>query len=91
MAERIPRVTPYEAETFELLLGHDRLPFPLMLECETGDVLTVLVVGDVLALSLDDCDAAPVPTALLTEREIHRLVAMLLRSGKLLEQLPMIP
>lgn len=85
--EKIPSVTPYEAETFELLLGHDRLPLPLLLQCENGDVLSIDVLGSLLSISLDDCDATPVPTAVLTQQEILRLVAMLLRSAKHLEQL----
>jgi len=60
-----------------------------VVECESGDEVSVYTGRHSVLLSLDDVDRTIVPTARLTTDEAKRLGAMLLAASSISSELPL--
>ena len=62
--------------------GGDVEAGPFTLLCESGDVIAIDVCPSGILVTLDDCNATALPTAMLEPKEVYRLVSQLLRCAQ---------
>lgn len=76
------------AESLDLLrkVGADSDRLPLLLHCESGDVIQIDATPSGVLMSIDDTDNSPLPTVRIEPKEAYRLITMLLRCAKRVEQ-----
>lgn len=76
------------AESLDLLrrVGCDTDRLPLLLHCESGDVIQIDASPSGVLITIDDSDDSPLPTVRIEPHEAYRLITMLLRCAKRVER-----